>query len=334
MIINKFFNNKNNNPELLSPYIIAEIGSNFDKDLNKAIKLIETAKEADVDAVKFQLFKANILYPNGGEMYDIFKSIELNSDWILKLKTHSNKLGLDFIVSPFDRSSVDELEKIDLEIYKIASSEATNFDLLNYIAKKNKPTIISTGMCDIIDIEEAVNCFKNNFNDSLILLQCGAVYPLPEEDANLKTIPLIKERFQYPTGFSDHTLGINCAITAIGLGSMIFEKHITLDKSSNGPDHFYALNPNELVNYVISIKKAYQSLGTGEKFLLAQEKIHGRREGIYFLNDMLKGMVIREEDIILKRPAIGIRSRYKDSIVGQKLKNNVSKEQALTWSDI
>ena len=172
----------------IKPYIIAEIGSNFDQDFEKALKLINVARDAGADAVKFQLFKANHLYPNKDGLYKVFKSIELNPNWLSKLKNYAEKLNLDFIVSPFDKKSVDELDRVKLKIYKIASSEATNLDLINYIAKKRKPIIFSTGMCEMIDVEEAVGVIESYQNKLISILQCVSEYPLKISKTNLSQI--------------------------------------------------------------------------------------------------------------------------------------------------
>ena len=208
---------KNFSSNKIKPYIIAEIGSNFDQDFEKALKLINVARDAGADAVKFQLFKANHLYPNKDGLYKVFKSIELNPNWLSKLKNYAEKLNLDFIVSPFDKKSVDELDRVKLKIYKIASSEATNLDLINYIAKKRKPIIFSTGMCEMIDVEEAVGVIESYQNKLISILQCVSEYPLKISKTNLNVIELYKNRFSYPVGFSDHTLDSISAVTAVGL---------------------------------------------------------------------------------------------------------------------
>ena len=315
----------------IKPYIIAEIGSNFDQDFEKALKLINVARDAGADAVKFQLFKANHLYPNKDGLYKVFKSIELNPNWLSKLKNYAEKLNLDFIVSPFDKKSVDELDRVKLKIYKIASSEATNLDLINYIAKKRKPIIFSTGMCEMIDVEEAVGVIESYQNKLISILQCVSEYPLKISKTNLNVIELYKNRFSYPVGFSDHTLDSISAVTAVGLGARVFEKHITLDKNGIGPDHFYAMNPIEFKCYVKSIKSSFSSLGIKEKKLSVTERETGRREGIYSSTKIFKGKIIKDRDLIVKRPALGIRSRYKKILIGSKLKKTVNKNKPISW---
>ncbi len=316
------------------PYLIAEVGSNFDQSIDKAKKLIDVAAESGADAVKFQLFSADKLYPKGGELHGIFKSVELNPDWVPKLNQHAHDSGLHFLASAFDLASVNILEAIDVPAHKIASSEVTNWRMLYKLAQTGKPLIISTGMSDMVDIEEAINICIGAGNNKIALMQCGSLYPLPINLTNLKVIESLRNRFNCPIGFSDHTLGQVAGITALGVGSVIFEKHFTLDKKSLGPDHFYALEPNELKAYFSSICEAYDSLGTGDKFLLQGECEVGRREGLYLARDMSQGEIISFEDIEIKRPAAGLRSRYAAFVIGAILNQAVKKGQPLSWDHL
>lgn len=314
-----------------SPFIIAEVGSNFDKSLDKAKKLIDVAREAGANAVKFQLFRADVLYPNRDGLYDIFKSIELDAEWVPLLNKHAKDQGLHFLASAFDMDSVKVLELINTPAHKVASSETTNLGFVHKLASIGKPVIISTGMCDMVDVEEAVNVCLGAGNHQIILLQCGAMYPLPNELVNLRVIQSLAQRFNCPVGFSDHTLGQVAAITAVGLGAKVFEKHYTLDKSGVGPDHFYAMEPAELKSYVSAIHEAHEALGSGEKQMLPKEKELGRREGLYLMRDMNKGETITAADIISRRPASGLRARYVSVVIGAKLTQSVEKDQALNW---
>ena len=313
------------------PYVIAEIGSNFNQNLDTAKRLIDVAVDAKANAVKFQLFRANFLYPNGGELYDIFKSIELNPDWVPLLEKHAREQGIHFIASAFDIASIDVLESVKVPAHKIASSETTNLGFVHYVASTGKPVVISTGMCDMVDVEEAVNVCLGAGNDQVMLLQCGALYPLPPEQANLRVIPSFAARFHCPVGFSDHTLGQAAAATAVGLGATVFEKHFTLDRAAAGPDHFYALEPQELKSYVAAIHEAHQSLGSPVKQMLPKERELGRREGVYAARAMARGERISIADMALKRPALGLRARYAATIAGAILIRPVDKDQPLTW---
>ena len=314
-----------------APYVIAEVGSNFDKNLDKARKLIDVAKEAGANAVKFQLFRADVLYPNRDGLYDIFKSIELDAEWVSVLDKYAREQGLHFMASAFDMGSVDVLEAVKTPAHKVASSETTNLGFLHKLASTGKPMIISTGMCDMVDVEEAVNTCLGAGNSQVVLLQCGAMYPLPNELVNLRVIQSLARRFNCPVGFSDHTLGQVAAITAVGQGATVFEKHYTLDKKGAGPDHFYALEPDELKSYIAAIREAHEALGSGEKQMLPKERELGRREGLYLARNMAKGETINAADIVIKRPAVGLRARYAGAVVGATLAQAVEKDQPLNW---
>lgn len=314
-----------------APYVIAEVGSNFDKNLDKARKLIDVAKEAGANAVKFQLFRADVLYPNRDGLYDIFKSIMLDAEWIPVLDKHAREQGLHFMASAFDMGSVDVLEAVKTPAHKVASSETTNLGFLHKLASTGKPMIISTGMCDMVDVEEAVNTCLGAGNSQVVLLQCGAMYPLPNDLVNLRVIQSLARRFNCPVGFSDHTLGQVAAITAVGLGATVFEKHYTLDKKGAGPDHFYALEPDELKSYISAIREAHEALGSSEKQMLPKERELGRREGLYLARNMAKGETITAADIVIKGPAVGLRARYASALVGATLAQAVGKDQPLNW---
>jgi len=314
-----------------APYVIAEAGSNFNQDLDTARRLIDVAAEAGANAVKFQLFCADALYPNGGELYDIFKSIELNADWVPILTKHARERDLHFSASAFDIASFDVLEANGVPFHKIASSETSNLQFVHRVGASGKPVVISTGMCDMVDVEEAVNVCLGVGNDQVMLLQCGAMYPLPPELANLRVLTSFADRFGCPVGFSDHTLGQVVSIAAIWLGGTVFEKHFTLDRNSKGPDHFYALEPAELKTYVAALHEAHQALGHPIKEMLPKERELGRREGLYAARALQKDEVITAADVVAKRPALGLRARYASAVIGGTVSKPVDKDQPLTW---
>ncbi len=317
-----------------SPYVIAEIGSNFNQSFDIAQQLMDVAMDAGADAVKFQLFQADILYPNHDGYYDVFKSIELNPEWVPKLKDEADQRGLDFTASPFDRDSVDVLESAGVPYYKLASSETTNLSLLHYIASKNRPLIVSTGMCDMIDVEEALAVIQAVNNTEVVLLQCGSLYPQPSDQIDLNVMKTYYSRFGCPVGFSDHTLDNIAAIVSVGAGAMVLEKHITLDKKSGGPDHFYALEPDQFRCYVKNVRTAHLALGDREKNMFSSERQQGRREGLYASRDLAPGEMLTDADINIRRPAIGIRKRFLDAVLGTELRRAVAKDQAIYWSDL
>jgi|TARA_B110000305_G_scaffold242078_1_gene319638 sialic acid synthase SpsE len=327
------FLKNNSNFKFLKPYIIAEIGSNFNQSIDLAFKLISSAKNAGADAVKFQLFNAKKMYPNDKKMFSLFKSIELNKNWIPKLKKFSESIGVDFLVSPFDIDSAKTLKKNNLTGYKVASSELTNLKMINYLSSIRKPLFVSTGMSDLIDIKNAIKIFKKNKNNKIVLMQCGSMYPLPEKYANLSVLNTFK-KFNLQLGFSDHTKGTFSATVAIGLGAMIFEKHFTLSKKSKGPDHFFAMEPSQFTRYVKNIHRAYLNLGDDEKLMLPDEKKFSRREGAYYKRELLKGHKIRATDIIKKRPSLGIRARDVKIVINKKLKSTVKANSPIFFKDV
>ena len=316
------------------PYIIAEIGSNFDQDINKAFKLIEVASNSGANAVKFQLFNSDILYPNKDGPYKIFKEIELNPKWLNNLKECAKNNNVHFLASAFDDSSFNCLEENKIIAHKIASSETTNLGYVHKVALTGKPIIISTGMCDFIDIEEALNVSIAANNHQICIMQCSSVYPTKIDEANLNVITSLQKRFNKIIGFSDHTQNNIAAITAVGLGARVFEKHITLDPKSKGPDHFYASNPDDFKEYIHSIKQAFLSLGSYDKNLLPQEKEMGRRNGIYLKRDIEEGEIITIDDFILKRPCLGLRERYLSMIIGKKFIKKLPANHVIQFEDI
>lgn len=305
------------NLEIKEPFIIAEIGSNHNQDIRSAYKLIKIAKNCGADAVKFQLFDSQKLYPKNIKMRKIFKKIELKKNWIFKLQSFAKEKKIEIFFSVFDIDNLNFLEKFKFHFYKIASSEITNFKLLKKIAKTNKCAILSTGMCDLDDVYKAVKLFKNK----IILMQCHSVYPLPIEQSNLNVLKTYKKNFKnIILGFSDHTQSDIPALVSVGLGCKVFEKHITLNRKSKGPDHFYAYNPIQFKSYVKSIHKAFKTLGSNKKEMIKDEKLYGRRFGLYLKNKQKKNTVLKKNMIKICQPALGIRDKHLKKVIGKKLK--------------
>lgn len=315
------------------PYIIAEIGSNFDQSIEIAKQLIDVAKSSKANAVKFQLFKAKNLYLKSHPFYKIFKAIELKYIWLEKLKKYANNLKLDFIVSPFDLESAKFLNKINIDCFKIASSELTNMQLNHYIASLNKPVIISTGMSEIRDIETTLKIYQNFSNQNISILQCTSLYPTPIKYLNLNVIKQLNDNYNYTIGFSDHTLSNTSSITAVGLGSRIFEKHITLNKQSLGPDHFYALEPIEFKMYVRDIMNSFKSLGSNSKNFQLEERKLSRRKGIYAKNNIKKGTKITKSNIKFMSPPLGLTEQDFDRIKNIKATRFLKKNDPIFFKD-
>lgn len=307
------------------PYIIAEIGSNFNQDLDTGKKMILEAKKCGADAVKFQLFNAKKLYPKDQSMFKIFKSIELKKEMFLEFLKFSKKINIDCSASTFDISSARFISKLNVKFHKIASSELTNFQVINVLAKTRKPILLSTGMSDILDIDVAFKKVLGLGNRNIIIMQCGSMYPLPPKKVNLNTLTTFKNKFDCLLGFSDHTLDDVAAITAVGKGVIFFEKHFTLSKKLLGPDHFYALEPNEFKSYVQRIRQGYVSLGSSKKDLLPEERKNSRRVGVYFKKNMKKNEIFSKHSYIMKRPPLGITPVYLEQVLNKKLLKSVKK---------
>ena len=316
------------------PYVIAEIGSNFDQSLNKALRLINVAKNCGADAVKFQLFSGKKLYPNNKKMRKLFEKHELNPKWISILKKHCLKIRIHFFLSVFDEESLDVIIKNKIKLFKIASSEITNLSLLKKIAMQKKPIFVSTGMSDLDDVKRALKVTKSQKNNKIILMQCGSLYPLDDEKVNLNVLDTFKKKFKCILGFSDHTLGCDAAMVALGKGSVVFEKHITLNKKNPGPDHHYAMNPQEFKTYVRKLKNCYKMLGDSEKKMLDDEKKIARRDGLYFKNFKRQNALIKKDDLYIKRPCLGLRAKYLSRIINKRLIKGVKKHSPVFLKNI
>lgn len=328
-------------------YIIAEIGSNHNRKLETAKKLIDVAKESGCDAVKFQSYTAEGIYsiytPRISEMegrskpeetpYELIKRIQMPVEWHPLLKEYCDQIGITFCSSPFDESMVDVLESADVPFYKVASYEITHYSLLAKIAKTGKPVILSTGNSGLADIERAVDVLeKNNCND-YALLHCVSQYPPRFEDINLRCINTLRSAFDCVVGFSDHTTDFLSSTLAVSLGVSIIEKHITLDKSCDGPDHPFSLEPNELKQFVQAIRDTELILGSSvKKVRKSEEENHriGRRSLIAAL-DIKKDEVITADKLVIKRPALGLHPKYFDLVVGKKAKEDIAKDKWITW---
>ena len=323
-------------------YIIAEAGSNHNGSFEQAKKLIDAAVEAGADAVKFQIFKAENLYSKytpefsylkGENVYELIKNIETPREWIKELIKHCKGKNIDFLASAFDFEAVDLLDKY-VPAFKIASFEITDLELIKYAAEKGKPMIISTGMANLSEIEDAINAIKSVGNENIILLHCNSLYPTPVEIVNLRAIETMKNAFKLPVGFSDHTLGIHIPIAAVAMGACMIEKHFTLDRSLPGPDHSFALEPDELNAMVRCIREVEKVKGNGikEKSELESEEMYVKaRRSIHAKVDIPKGTKITRDMLIIKRPGYGIKPKFIDIVVGREAKKDIKEDEWITW---
>lgn len=316
-------------------YVIAEAGSNFDGRLSQAKQLIDVAADAKADAVKFQLFRASVLYPDTTQpVHARVKECELPREWIPELMAHAKGKGIDFLATPFDAEAIDLLEKAGVAAYKWGSSETTNHRLLLKAARTRKPVYLSTGMCTMADIAEAVEILDANGCPEVVILHCYAVYPTAYEDAHLRVMDTLRRAFSKPVGFSDHSLGIALPIAAAALGATVIEKHFTLDRRLKGPDHSYAVEPHELKEMVAQIRNVEKALGAPWKAMHPDESAWGRRDGVYAKRAIKKGQALTPDDLWIKRPAVSIAARYRSSVAGMTAKADIPEGGPIHWRDL
>jgi len=326
-------------------FIIAEAGVNHNGSVELAKKLIDAAKDAGADAVKFQTFKTeNVVVKDAqkaeyqkettgeGSQYEMIKKLELTEEDFRELADYAEKKDIMFLSSPFDKESVDLLYELDVPAFKVGSGEITNFPLLRYIAKKEKPIILSTGMSTLGEIEEALDVIRSEGVEDIILLHCVSNYPARIEDVNLRAMGTLKQAFKLPVGFSDHTLGITAPIAAVALGACVIEKHFTLDRNLPGPDHKASLEPDELKEMVKAIREVEKALGNGiKKPTKEEEKIKKvARRSIVAKVDISKGAIITEDMLDVKRPGTGIEPKYLKFIIGRKTKEDIKKDEIIS----
>jgi N-acetylneuraminate synthase/N,N'-diacetyllegionaminate synthase len=330
-------------------FIVAEAGSNHDGKLEQAKQLVDVAANAGADAVKFQTFSADKIIaktgPKAGYMekvsekesvYEIFKRIELPREWHRELAEYARKRGLIFLSSPFDEEAADLLDELGVPAFKVASGELTNFPLIKYMARREKPMIVSTGAATMDEVNEAVSVIRGTGNKKIVLLHCVANYPAAPEDANLLAMSALKQKFKLPVGYSDHTLGTLASLAAVALGAVMVEKHFTLSRKLPGPDHFYAVEPNELKAMVEGIRAVEKMRGTPiKKPVKAEREIRKlARRSVFAKVDIPAGSIIEKEMLVTLRPAIGLEPKYLESIVGKKAKKTIKRYEAITWEKI
>jgi N,N'-diacetyllegionaminate synthase len=329
-------------------FIIAEAGVNHNGQLQRALKLIDEAKSAGADCVKFQTFKAvdlvttqapkaryQLLQTNPREsQLKMLQKLELSYEDHFKLKAHCRKRGLLFLSTPYGFKDVDFLDQLGVPAFKVASGQLVEPVFLQYVARKGKPVLLSTGMGTMKDVEEAVHAFEATGNRQLLLLQCTTNYPSRLEDAHLRVIPEFARRFRIPVGYSDHTTGPHAALAAIALGACVIEKHFTLDKSLPGPDHAASMNPRELTELVRTIREVENALGGNQKQPNPTELLNAKamRRSLATAQFIPKGATLQASMLTLKRPATGIPPREWSSVLGRKVRQNIPADQLLTYS--
>ena len=319
-----------------SCFIIAEAGLNHDGEFAQAKELIKKAVKVGVDAIKFQTYKTEKFIRKGDKNFALFKSLELrDKDWI-DLSKLAQKLGIIFFSSVWDEDSVDLLARLNALAYKIGSADLTNLPLLSYVARKKKPIILSTGMSEIKEIEEALNVIYSTGNKNVALLHCISRYPADYKELNLLTIKTMKDKFRVPVGFSDHTIGITGSLAAVALGANIIEKHFTLDKNLPGPDHKLSLEPDEFREMIDNIRLIEEALGDGikkpTKIELKIRKL--ARRSIVSNTKIPERAKITENMLKLVRPGTGIEPRFINKIIGKIAKKEILEDEIIKWSKI
>jgi N-acetylneuraminate synthase len=330
-------------------FVIAEAGSNHNGDLETAKELIDVAVDAGADAVKFQTFRAKDMYvEDSGEVeyldddrsiYDIIESMEMPHGWIPELHDYCTERGIYFLSTPFDERSAEVLSKY-VPAWKVASYTSSHHPFLRELADTGKPIIMSTGAHELDEVRESVEVLETAGTAGLALLQCVAAYPTPIEDINVRVVETLAEEFGVPAGLSDHTLDpVTAPAAAVALGASIVEKHFTLDKTMDGPDHQFALEPEELAEMVTAIRDTESALGTGEKSVLdVESELHDKaRRAVHAVDDIAAGETLTAENVKVLRPGeqeAGLHPKFYDEVVGKTAIRDIQQSAGIQWEDI
>jgi len=323
-----------------SPYVIAEMSANHNGDINNAYKIIEMAKVSGADAVKLQTYRPDTITMDmntpefmiegglwdGQSLYELYKGAFMPWDWHKPLFDYAKKIGITIFSSPFDNTAVDLLEDLNTPAYKIASFEAVDLPLINYVAQTGKPMIISTGMANFEEIQEAIEAAREGGCKELAILHCVSGYPAPAEDYKLRTLVDMQKKFGLITGLSDHTIDNTTAIAGVALGASIIEKHVTLDRNGGGPDDSFSLESKELKELCVGAKTAWEALGSVDYGRKSSEQGNVKfRRSLYFVKDIKKGEVITAEHVRSIRPGYGLAPKYLENVIGMIAKESVKR---------
>ena len=330
-------------------FIIAEAGVNHNGDIKRAKQMIDVAKRIGADAIKFQTYKTEKLVTEYAKQakyqknntqeknqFDMLKKLELSGEEFSELFNYAEERGIIFLSTPFDIESADLLNRIGVGAFKIGSGDLTNFPLLEYIAVFGKPLILSTGMSTLEEISETLDILSDYGPKDIILLHCTSSYPTEIYDANLRIIPMLKNKFGFYVGFSDHTKSRMIPAVAVALGAVIVEKHFTLNHNLVGPDHKMSLEPDEFQEMVINIRQVEKALGNGIKSIRNNEKEvrNIARKSIVASIDIPNGTIISRDMLDVKRPGTGLAPKYLQTIIGKKARRNISKDQLIKMLDL
>lgn len=331
------------------PYVIAELSANHNGRLDRAMKIVEEAKQAGADAVKLQTYTADTITLNsqakefhiygglwdGKTLYQLYQEAQMPWEWHKPLFEHARKLGITIFSSPFDNTAVDLLEDLNAPAYKVASFEAVDLPLIRYIAGTGKPMIISTGMADANEIAEAIDAARSGGCKELAILHCVSGYPAPSEDYNLRTIPDMIDRFGLVTGLSDHTIDNTTAIASVVMGASIIEKHFTLNRNGGGPDDSFSLEPAELAALCSGTNTAWQALGHVDYGRKSSEQGNVKfRRSLYFVKPLMQGDRVTADAVRSVRPGFGLAPKHLNEVLGAILKTDVGFGTAISWDHL
>ncbi|MBU1864507.1 MAG: N-acetylneuraminate synthase family protein [Candidatus Omnitrophica bacterium] len=326
-------------------YIVAEIGGNF-STYEEGRRLIEEAIAAGVNGIKIQTFKADTLaarsaryeMENTGNIsqWELFKEYELSEAVQFKLFNFMAGKEQAFFSTPSHYADVEFLEQFHPPVYKIGSDDWINIPFLRYVARLRRPIIMSLGMCTMHEAEDAVSAILEEGNNDLVLMHCVTAYPAKKEHSNLKVIQSLKEKFNLPVGFSDHSIGYDMSYAAVALGAHVVERHFTLDKSAKGPDHQFSLTPQEMKEFVAGLRELEIALGDGVKKLSGEELLNRKNnsKSIVSTQNIHAGDILDHGKIAIKRPGMGIEPKFIEQIIGKRAIADIEAEQAITWEMI
>ena len=317
-------------------YVIAEAGLNHNGEINIAKKMIDDAYNAGADAIKFQTYKSENFLSESSEYFNFFKDVELSFDDFTILKDYADNIGITFLSTPFDFESADFLKKIGISAFKVASSDLTNIPLIEHIAKMNLPMIISTGLGTLDEIDESVEICNSLGNEKIAILHCVADYPANEEKANLDALITMKKKYEVPIGYSDNGESTVVDEVAVSLGADIIEKHFTLDKKMDGPDHSFSILPTDMKQLITKFRLIEKIKGTGNK-VPNDSEIKNKiaiRKSITCSKSIKNGESFSLENIAIKRPGNGIDPKFWNKILGKKAIRDINKDEKISWDDI
>lgn len=330
-------------------YIIAEMSANHAGSIERAKEIIGAAKDAGADCIKIQTYTAETLTINcdnkyfhidngtweGENLYHLYEKAYTPWEWQAELKQEAEKAEIDFLSTPFDRTSVDFLEGIGIEFYKIASFELVDIPLIEYVASKGKPIILSTGMGTVEEIEEAITAIREQGNEKIVLLRCASAYPAVSDEMNLVTIQDMMKRFQVPIGLSDHSMGSLAAVTAVALGAKVIEKHFCLSRAIENPDSSFSMEPQEFKKMVEDIRLAEKAVGMVKYGPASQEEnsIVFRRS-IFAVKDIEAGEKITAENVRIIRPGYGLKPKEYKKVIGMRAKEQISYGEPLSYEKL